>query len=138
MRPLPLTFPFQMMPFKSQCNMLFIAFIDGSLHISLYICYFNSNIFSKLSGATFSCALFVNKRVRCWGATPYGALGTDSGSDVTEVSTLGYIPFSDTSEVLSLSQGGNGQHHVIIFFLVLEFILIALVFLLFFVLLSIE
>jgi hypothetical protein len=64
----------------------------------------------KLSGGDYSCALFTNKRVRCWGRGSEGVLGTDSTSPVTDASTLGYIPFSDTLEVVSLSQGGNAYH----------------------------
>ncbi len=49
--------------------------------------------------------------MRCWGDGEYGVLGTDSTNDIMSPdSTLGYIPFSDTSEVVSLSQGGYASH----------------------------
>ncbi len=53
--------------------------------------------------------------MRCWGQGAQGVLGTDSDNPETDISALGYIPFSDTSEILGLSQGGYAQH-VIFFF----------------------
>ncbi len=84
--------------------------------VILPIFVFISNHFLKFSGWSYSCGLFSSKKVRCWGSGQYGVLGTDSTSSVTRVSTLGYIPFSDTSEVVSLAQGGTSNHVIYRYF----------------------
>jgi alpha-tubulin suppressor-like RCC1 family protein len=59
------------------------------------------------------CALFTNKRVRCWGYNGAGQLGQDStrgwiGYGDADMASIGFVSFSDmTATVSSVSAGGS-------------------------------
>ncbi len=72
--------------------------------------------FNLFSGSDHICALFTNKGVRCWGYGGDGVLGSDSQYNVVLLDAMGYITFSDTSEVVRFSKGPSARHVIIYFF----------------------
>jgi hypothetical protein len=65
------------------------------------------------TGRVHACVLFISGRVRCWGWGIHGILGTNSGSTLsvgtspTDMTSLQFIIFQDTTPVVQLAAGGG-------------------------------
>ncbi len=48
--------------------------------------------------------------MRCWGLGQVGVLGTDNTDRIANVNGIGYILFSDNTEIVDLAGGSNAKH----------------------------
>lgn len=67
------------------------------------------------AGSWYTCVLFVNGGVRCFGNNQYGVLGLDSSVTrfVSPMTSLGFVVFSDTLKAVQLAVG---YHHSCVVF----------------------
>jgi alpha-tubulin suppressor-like RCC1 family protein len=79
------------------------------MHVPFDLAVVEENIAVQVTtGNLFTCALFTNGGIICWGNGAYGVLGTDSTTNVADTTTLNFLSFSDTLPAISLA---SGQSH---------------------------